>query len=88
MRCADVLIYKCTKFLLKPLYPNERLTQLSIHRAFVSVEGEGRENIRAFQYLISRAGGRCEDQNPASVLLTAFKVCACICRVCSIMQPE
>lgn len=49
--------------------------------------GEGREDIGAFRYLISCAVGQCEDQKEgASVLVAAFKVCACICRVRSMMQ--
>lgn len=50
--------------------------------------GEERENVRAFQYGIGHPGGRCEDQTGASVLLSAFKVCACMCRVCYVMQLE
>lgn len=88
MRCADFLIYTYTKFLLKILFLNESLMQLGIYHAFISVgEGEGRENIWAFQYIISCAGEQCEDQKGASVLLlAAFKVCACMCRVCSVMR--
>lgn len=63
-----------------------------LHRASISAGEGGRKgggNIRAFQCLISPAGGCCEHQRGASVLLIGFKVCSLFSRMqlkCSLIS--
>lgn len=83
MSRVDFLIYSGTKFPPKILLP-ERSSDAAgyLHRAPISAgQGEGGENIRAFQCLISPAGGWCEDQRGASVLLTDLEVCSLFSRM-------
>lgn len=84
---VDFLIYTGTKFLLKILLPQRAFDAAGyLHHASISAgEGEGGENISVLQGLISAAGWG-EDQKGANVLLTGFKVRACMCSPLSIMQ--
>lgn len=86
MSRVDSLIYTGTKFPAKILLPSHSLTQLGISTVLPYLLQRERKNIRAFQCLISPAGGWCEDQKGASMLLTDFKVCACICSLFYILQ--
>lgn len=65
-RCADCLMYVCTKFLLKPLPQNESLIQLVCTMLLTSAR-DGRENAGVRQYVISLLMGTVETQRREQV---------------------
>lgn len=65
-RCADCLMYVCTKFLLKPLPQNESLIQL-VCTVLLTSARDGRENAGACQYVISLLMGTVETQRREQV---------------------
>lgn len=81
------LIYTCIKFLLKILFQKGCLAQLGLYCAYISVgDGRGKGKHRGISVDYQPCWRVVWRSKGASVLLTAFKVCACMCRVCSIMQ--
>lgn len=67
-RCADCLMYVCTKFLLKPLPQNESLIQLDMYcTVLLTSARDGRENAGARQYVISLLMGTVETQRREQV---------------------
>lgn len=65
-RCADCLMYVCTKSLLKPLPQNESLIQL-VCTVLLTSARDGRENAGARQYVISLLMGTVETQRREQV---------------------